>query len=84
VSVVVAASSIPTGFDSYVSEADPQTIDLHTYAATDNAEQVSHIMTLTPERAVELIQELALALESIPTHAFLGGVISGVVEAAAS
>jgi hypothetical protein len=74
----------PSGFDSYVSEAEPRVIDLHVYEAAEHAERVSHVVALTPERAVELIQELALALESVPSHAFLGGVISGVVEAAAS
>lgn len=71
---------VATTFDSFVSEDDPQTIDLHVYSIVDDRDRVTVRLDLSPERALELIQELARALSSYPKFAALADDIDEVVE----
>lgn len=70
---------VATTFDSFVTEP-ATTIDLHVYSIVDDRDRVTVRLDLSPERALELIQELALALSSYPKYAALAGDIDEVVE----
>lgn len=79
----VAREVTPSAFDSFTMNfgADKSSIALHVYETTaDGArDAVTHVVSMTPERALEMVQELVTALSF--TELPKGQIIETITEA---